>query len=344
MAEDGFPPEKMKPSRCGPAAIVACLLLSLACGTQTLTAATETPEPDPKTRLESIPPGNPKGSPETDPWPPEAVSGWSKPVPLEGPVNTAGGEDSPFVTPDGNTLYFTFISDVNLPAEKQLIDGVTGIWVSRRAGESWSEPVRVVLTNPGTDSLDGCIFVRGDRMYFCSVRAGNWREIDWYYATFSTSIWTGVTHAGTWMNETYEVGELHITNGYREIYFASRMAGGSGGFDLWKADATPDGWGEPVNLGPEVNTNGDENQPFVTEDGSELWFSSTSRRGKPGPAVFQCLRREDSSWGDCREIFSSFAGEPTLTGDGRTAYFVHHFFTTDGQMIEADIYVTHRQE
>jgi hypothetical protein len=226
-----------------------------------------------------------------------------------------------------------------------LTDGVTGIWVSRRSDESWLEPERVRLANPGTDTLDGCVFVRGDRMYFCSVRAGNRGEIDWYYATGSGSIWTGVTNAGTWMNETVEVGELHITNGYRELYFASRMAGGAGGFDLWMAGATADGWGEPVNLGPEVNTAGDENQPFVTEDGGELWFSSTSRRGKPGPAVFQCLRREDDTWGDCREIVSSFAGEPTLTGDGRTLYFMHAFYSADMQrMIEADIYVSYRQE
>jgi hypothetical protein len=33
-------------------------------------------------------------------------------------VNTAGGEDSPFVTPDGNTLYYVFTPDVNIPAER----------------------------------------------------------------------------------------------------------------------------------------------------------------------------------------------------------------------------------
>jgi hypothetical protein len=158
------------------------------------------------------------------------------------------------------------------------------------------------------------------------VRLGNKREIDWYYATWEGGVWGGVTHSGTWMNQDVAVGELHITNGYREIYFASRQAGGSGEFDLWMAEATADGWSDRENLGLEVNSAGDENQPFVTEDGSELWFTAASRRGKPGPAVFQCLRLRDSSWGDCREIVSNFAGEPSLTGDGRTMYFVHHFY------------------
>ena len=78
-----------------------------------------------------------KYGPESDFWPPTAVDGWSKPVPLPFPVNTAGGEDSPFILPDGQTLYFFFTPDVSRPAEKQLFDGVTGIWVTHRDGESW---------------------------------------------------------------------------------------------------------------------------------------------------------------------------------------------------------------
>lgn len=98
---------------------------------------------------ESIPPGAVKGSPENDFWPPAIAAGWSKPIPLGAPVDTAGGEDSPFVTPDGNTLYFFFTPDVNVPAEKSILDGVSGIWMSRRSGGGWSEPERVPLETPG---------------------------------------------------------------------------------------------------------------------------------------------------------------------------------------------------
>jgi hypothetical protein len=51
-------------------------------------------------------------------------------------------------------------------------------------------------------------------------------------------------------------------------------------------------------------------------------------------------------WVRCEEeIISSFAGEPTLNSDGRTLYFVHHYFSSDlSQMIEADIYVSTRIE
>jgi hypothetical protein len=320
-------------------ALSATLAFSLACVSAASTVAPSTA----KSRLEAIPAGNLKGSPETDFWPPEAVSGWSQPVPLAGPINTAGGEDSAFVTPDGNTLYFFFTPDVGIPVQQQVYDGLTGIWVSRRSGETWGEPERILLAEPGQAALDGCIFIRGDRMYFCSIRAGNKRDIEWYYATGTDAAWGNVVNAGEWFNKTMELGEMHITAGYREIYFASKQAGGLGGFDLWMARSTADGWGAPVNLGPLVNTAGDENRPFVTEDGEELWFDSSSRSGKVGPAVFRCRRQKDSSWGECREMVSVFAGEPNLTGDGGTLYFIHHFYSADLKtMIEADVYVSYR--
>ena len=65
-----------------------------------------------------------KMTPQTDYHPPILYSDeWEEPVPLPYPVNTAGAEDSPFIMPDGNTLYFFFTPDPAVPVEKQLIDG-----------------------------------------------------------------------------------------------------------------------------------------------------------------------------------------------------------------------------
>jgi hypothetical protein len=62
-----------------------------------------------------------------------------------------------------------------------------------------------------------------------------------------------------------------------------------------------------------------------------------------GPAIFRSLRQPDGSWGVAEEIISTFAGEPTLSGDGRSLFFVHHYYSNDlSQMLEADIYVSYR--
>ena len=88
-------------------------------------------------REEKLPDDVSKRGPETDQYPPILHSiEYEDPVPLPYPVNTVGGEDCPVILPDGNTLYFFFTPDVRLPIEKQLLEGVTGTYVSYRSGDS----------------------------------------------------------------------------------------------------------------------------------------------------------------------------------------------------------------
>ncbi len=332
-----------------PLPLALLVLAALACEQATPSpqptphAPRPSPSPTQVDRLSTIPASAVKMTPDEDAWPPVAIAGWSQPEPLGAPVNTAGGEDSPFVLPDGQTLYFFFTPDVTIPAEKQLFDGVTGIWVTTQSSGNWSDPRRVLLASPGEVHLDGCEFVLGDLMYFCTAREG-FTGIQWFRADLREGQWLDWRYAGDELKQNeYEVGELHLSADGQMLFFHSSRTGGYGGVDVWVSQKISDGWGEPLNLGPQVNTSGDEGWPFVSADGQELWFNGTSRRGRPGPAVFRCLRQPDGSWAACEEIVSQFAGEPTLTADGLTLYFVHHYFTADlSRMIEADIYVSYR--
>jgi len=130
----------------------------------------ETPE---ITRESVIPAAAVKMTPEADRYPPILHSDeWSQPVPLGGAVNTAGGEDSPFILPDGSMLYFFFTPNVTVPAEKQILDGVTGIYVSTKQNGTWTAAERVILQDEGKLALDGAEFVQGNVMWFASAREG----------------------------------------------------------------------------------------------------------------------------------------------------------------------------
>ncbi len=289
-------------------------------------------------REEAIPPDAVKGTPGNDRFPPVVHDDrWRQPVPMPGSVNTAGAEDAGFVTPDVNALYFFFTPDVDVPASEQVTDGVTGIWCAERTANGWTEPERVVLNDDL--ALDGAPFVLDDTLWFASFRAGNYRsDGDLWTAMRTGDAWLHWENAGRLLNEEYNVGEMHLTADGTTMYF-HRSEGGHGGLDIWTTELVNGAWTEPVNLGAPVNTPSQDSRPWVSADGSELWFTRSSGMGYPGPAIYRSVKT-GGGWSQPEEIISNFAGEPCLDGQGNI-YFVHHFYSDDMEMLEADIYVSY---
>jgi hypothetical protein len=306
---------------------VVCLLLAAcASGSLPLESATSTIVPAQVVRLAKIPSDAVKMSPQTDENPPLVYSGdYAQPVPIPGAVNTAGAEDSPFITPDGNTLYFFFTPDVNIPVEQQILDGVTGIYVSHLKNGQWVEPTRVILQNPGKLSLDGCEDVIGSIMWFCSTREGL-TGVHWFTAKLIDGTWQNWQLAD--FDPSYQVGELYITPDKTEMYFGSQRPGGYGGLDIWFSLFASGAWQEPQNI-TAINTVDSEGWPALNLAGDELWFYRNYGIWRSKKAA--------GEWQAPELVISPLAGEPSLDQAGNI-YFVHHFFIND-QMIEADIYM-----
>jgi hypothetical protein len=268
--------------------------------------------------------------PQNDQHPPQLFSGeYEKPVPIPGRVNTAGAEDSPFITPDGNTLYFFFTPDVNVPVEKQILDGVSGIYISENVGGVWGKPERIILQEAGKISGDGCEFVLGEIMYFCTVREG-YTGIQWFTAEYKNGIWQNWEIAE--FDPGYEVGELHITSDGTDLYFGSDRTGGKGNLDIWVSHMVNGNWQEPFNVEP-VNTIDSEGWPAVSPGGDQLWFTRNY-------AIWRS-KKVLGDWQEAQMIVSPLAGEPSIDDVGNL-YFVHHFYNND-VMIEADIYVAYKK-
>ena len=92
----------------------------------------------------------------------------------------------------------------------------------------------------------------------------------------------------------YSVGHAALTTDGQTLYFASDKPGGYGGVDIYKSLRDQSGnWGTPVNLGPTINTTGDEMFPFVADDGT-LYFSSNGLAGLGGLDVFSTSPNKDA--------------------------------------------------
>lgn len=74
----------------------------------------------------------------------------------------------------------------------------------------------------------------------------------------------------------YSAGQACVSQDGEILYFVSDKPGGQGGADIYRCMKLEDGsWGFPINIGPNVNTSGDELYPYISPHGSTLYFSST---------------------------------------------------------------------
>ena len=294
-----------------------------------------------QTRADAIPSSVIKMTPANDNAPPQLSfkfkNIWNDPVPMDGPINTTGAEDSPFITPDGNTFYFWFNADETKDIEEQVADPLTGIWWSKRVNDQWQEPQRLYLQYFNEIGLDGAPMVRGNTLWFVSIRKGNYRDIDIWTAEMVGGRWVNWDNAGELLNKNYDVGELHVSADGSEIYYGSSRPGGKGQMDIWVTRKENGIWQEPENI-TQVDSTLNEGQPFLSEDGNELWFT----RSTPGPEIWRTIKI-NGQWQEPELIVSNLSGEPTLDLSGNL-YFVHlRWDDTLNRATEADIYVCYRK-
>lgn len=86
-------------------------------------------------------------------------------------------------------------------------------------------------------------------------------------------------------NDEYSVGHPAISEDGLTLYFVSDMPGGKGGTDIYKSEMKDGNWGEPVNLGEPINTEGNEMFPFLNHD-EELFFASNGQPGLGGLDIY----------------------------------------------------------
>jgi hypothetical protein len=313
---------------------VICTLIFLSFLISCETEAPDLPQYPHISRESKLPDDIEKQIPEKDLFPPILYSDeFEEPVPVPGLINTSGGEDSPFIMPDGKNFYFFFTPDVRVPAELQILDSVTGLYVSNFEGGKWQEARRVWLQEPDKLSLDGAACIQDNEMWFASAREG-YTGVNNFIAEKVDGTWKNWTYAGDRIMKELRVGETHLHGD--ELYYHSDLEGGKGSFDIWRTTRQNGYWSDPVNISW-VNTEGMDGWPYISSDGSEMWLT---RNYMGTPALYRS-QRVDGEWSEPELMVSQFAGEATLD-DAGNLYFTHHFFEF-GEMIEADIYVAYRK-
>ena len=117
-------------------------------------------------------------------------------------------------------------------------------------------------------------------------------QVNLYKSIKENDKW-GVVTPLPFNSKSFSMGNPSIDADGKFLYFASNMPGSFGGTDIWKVTVNNDGtFGTPENLGNKINTAGDENFPFVTDDGI-LYFSSNGLMGLGSFDVFSVDLNKD---------------------------------------------------
>lgn len=168
-------------------------------------------------------------------------------------------------------------------------------------GQSASEPLvmRSDLNSryhDGTASYDSVthrLYFTRDNVYYGKLNKSKSGELK--LGIFYSEITAGEYNQKEWgglvpfqhNDPEYNTGHPCVSNGGKRLYFVSDRPGGSGGTDIWFCDNLNGQWGLPQNMGPKVNTAGNEMYPYVTAD-SVLYFSSNGHAGLGGYDNFFC--------------------------------------------------------
>lgn len=128
-------------------------------------------------------------------------------------------------------------------------------------------------------------------------------------------------------NNEYSTGHPAVSADGNILIFASDMSRGFGGTDLYYSVRTGEGkkWGRPVNLGPRVNTEGNEQFPYLDKNG-KLYFSSTGHPGLGGMDIFEVVLKDLKAIGTPKNMGSDINSSSDDFGfiqdeEGKSGFF-----------------------
>ena len=240
-----------------------------------------------------------------------------KPQSLGENINTKLPEYLPSLTADGERLVYT-----------ARIYGQEDFLMSTKKNGVWQKgvPLGGVNTelNEGAQSIspDGKFIV-----YTACGRKDGYGSCDLYYSEVRDGRWTPPANIGAPINSRAWESQPSISADGRALYFTSNRKGGFGGKDIWVSYRQKNGkWGNPKNLGNVINSEYNDQSPFIHQDNQTLYFMSDGHPGMGGSDLFFARKKNEKEWFTPKNLgypinTEASEGAMILSLDGKTGYF-----------------------
>lgn len=249
-------------------------------------------------------------------------------------VSSARDEYLPIITADNELCLFTrktiasktktVYSDAQFTYDEKFM-------FSERKNGSFSEGAEMPYPFNENDNEGGATLTINNQQLFytvCKYLSDNsYFNCDICTSTYSNGFWSDIESVSSKVNndKTWE-SQPSISSDGKTLYFLSDRAGGYGGYDIYVTNKLDSGWSVPENLGPNINSAGNEKSPFIHTDNLTLYFSSTGWPGVGGYDIFYSRKDKDGKFTKPKNIGYPINSEGDDVGffvstDGHYGYF-----------------------
>lgn len=202
------------------------------------------------------------------------------------PVSTGSNDMFPAVSGDESVIAYN--------SAQKFYDA---IYFSKKINNRWTPPQNIT-PDIGSDGNQYVSSISYDGTQLI-LRSEDKFEADLYTSKYENGKWTKSVSIGKNINSKFFEGNACLSKDKKTLYFSSNKNGGSGALDIYKSDLLPNNtWGPAQNLGNIINTEFNEDVPFISEDGKRLYFVSQGHNTMGGYDVFYSDLKADGTYSE----------------------------------------------
>ncbi|MDB4286268.1 hypothetical protein N9933_03100, partial [bacterium] len=250
-----------------------------------------------------------------------------EPINLGSSVNSDADDYLPCLTADEQTLLLVSRRSESGydPLHREYTED---FYFCTKEGDGWKKAKNLGPTiNTNFNEGAACLTQDGKTLFFTGCnRPEGLGSCDIYVSRWNEKDWTAPENLGPSLNSEYFDGQPNLSQDGKRLYFTSNRKGGKGGDDIWFSDWDNGIWTTPKNLPGPINTEGNENQPFLHADDQTFYFSSDYHPGFGDADLFVSYRDENREWGTPKNLgypinTASQEANITINTLGTTGYF-----------------------
>lgn len=252
-------------------------------------------------------------------------------------INSEFDDYAPVVNADETELIFTTrrrdgnlnenVSDDNKPFED--------IYISKKEGGAWQPAKNLgASVNSRFNESNVALSPSGNTLFIYKDGVGSG---DIFSSTRQPNgTWTKPVALPGVINSSFYESSITITADESTIYFASERPGGLGGLDIYSCKKDKKGaWTIVKNVGPAINTEYDDDAPYIEPDGKTLYFSSRGRKGMGGFDMFKStlINFEKREWTEPENLgypINTPNDDVFIVGTGKPNRFYYSSVRDDG--------------